>query len=85
MDVYVRSVLQFGSVVWSPALLFSNCLQEHAQLKPLCVLYRRLLRMLLGIDSRTHNILLYILSTRVPFLLVVQKLVYRYFSRLDGL
>ena len=85
MDVYVRSVLQFGSAVWAPTLLSSNCLQEHAQLKPLCVIYRRLLRILLGIDARTHNILLYILATRVPFLLVVQKLVYRYFSRLHGL
>jgi hypothetical protein len=39
-DVYVRSILQFGCVVWAPMYLNSNCMKEHAILKPIFVQHR---------------------------------------------
>ena len=66
-DVYVWSILQFGSLIWGPAVISSNCLIEHSKFKPLAILYRRILRNTLLLNSRTHTPILYILATRVPF------------------
>jgi hypothetical protein len=83
MDIYVRSVLQFGCVVWYPPVLNDTFVDEHPQFRPLGVLYRRLLRTMLALPSRIHNIFLYVLSNRFPLQLIVAKLVHRYFKRVE--
>lgn len=81
-DVYIRSILQFGSAVWAPSIINFDTITEHSTIKPLCILYRKLLRSLLHLPNRTHNGFLYILSSRFSFQVTLTKLVYRYYRRL---
>ncbi len=63
-DVYVHSILQFGCSVWGPRLLVNGI--EHSLILPLLAYHRKCIRALLGLDRRTHNCLVYILSARPP-------------------
>ena len=70
-EVFVRSIMQFGAPVWATPYINSSVVTEHAVLKPLLVLHRRMLRMLLGVDRTFHNVLLYIVSGRLPLKLML--------------
>ena len=61
-EVYVRSVMQFGAPVWAVRLVEGSVMLEGAALRPLCVLHRRMLRLMLHVDKHIPNVLLYVVS-----------------------
>ena len=50
-EVYVRSVMQFGAPVWAVSGVMSSVLKEDGYLKPMLVLHRTMLRVLLNVDK----------------------------------
>ena len=44
-----------------------------------------MLRTLLSLPSRVHNVCLYVISNRFPLSVILTKLVYRYFKRVMGI
>ena len=63
-DVYVRSIISYGSSVWGPRLLVHGT--EHALLQPVLAYHRKCTRTLLGLDRCTHSCLLPVLMARPP-------------------
>jgi hypothetical protein len=83
LNVYVRTILQFGAPVWAPQYLHLSLASEHTVLKPVFVAQRRYIRSLLRMDARLHNVLLYAVSNQIPLQTTLMKLVWRYYKRLD--
>ncbi len=84
LDVYIRSILQYACPVWAPAFLLDNISDEHQVIRPICVQQRRCIRSLLGLSYRLHNILVYIVSGRIPIKVFLVKLCWRYFQRVKS-
>ncbi len=83
LNVYVRTLLQYGAPVWAPEHLDTSLTSEHHLLRSLFVQQRRCIRALLGVDSRLHNALLYAVSNQIPLQATLLKMVWRYYQRVD--
>lgn len=81
-DVYVRTVLLFAAPVWAPGGLQSSFPEEPPLLRPLGVLYRRGLRLLVDVPIDTRTSVLYTVTCRPPLSLPMGKAVWRYYLRL---
>jgi hypothetical protein len=66
LNVYVRTIFQFGAPVWGPEILDVSMISEHAILRPILAAQRRYIRVLLGVDTRLHNVLLFAISNQIP-------------------
>jgi hypothetical protein len=75
--------MQFACVVWATKFLNNNFLIEHPIIRPILVLYRKLIKLLLNLGDRTPTIPLYIVSNKMPLQLTIGKLVWRYFKRIS--
>lgn len=80
-DVYVRSILQFGAAVWAPPFLLKGPFEGTSKLQCMLVWHRTCLRSMLGLNTRTHNVLTHILAARVPMFVTLVKLCRRYYER----
>lgn len=81
-DVYVRSVLLFAAPVWAPTELLGVFPDESPGLRPMGLLHRRGLRLLMGVPIDTRISVLHTVTCRPPLTLPMGKVVQRYFSRL---
>lgn len=85
LEVYTRSILQFGCAIWAPLYLLDSFWDEHPTIKPLLVLHRRYIRSLLGLKARLPNVIVCIVSARVPLKATLIKLVRRYYNRIEDM
>ena len=81
-DVYVRSVLLYGCVVWGVDISPTAAQRAPASIRQLEVMYQSGLRQLLGVHRDVRIDVLLILAVRPPVGVIIRKQVFRYYRAL---
>lgn len=84
IDTFVRSHLIYGAPVWGIRSGERIGGRLTGLLERLGAFYRSLLRVVLGIERKTRNEILAIVSTRPPLQVFIAKQVIRYFATLSS-
>ena len=82
-DAFVRSTLLFGGPVWGANVVHADHDIVNNDAPLIDLVYRRILRQLMGLGPRVPRDLLYILSCRFPARVSLGKAMWRYWASLD--
>lgn len=77
-DVYVRSVLTYGSAIWGVDMPPTSRRRPPASIRALEVVYNRGIRQLLGVSRNVRLEILHAVAARPPLGVIIRKAVHRY-------